>query len=84
MYNVKQTLLVWGLKQNESNSVATKAPAGLSVISKSQKTAKNLWKQILKLLLQDWKKKKNNYKISTHTISPPPKQTHSFDNSSLA
>lgn len=53
MYNVKQTLLVWGLKQNESNSVATKAPAGLSVISKSQKTAKNLWKQILKLLLQD-------------------------------
>lgn len=82
MYN-KQTLLVWGLKQNESNSVATKAPAGLSVISKSQKTAKNLWKQILKLLLQDYKKK-NNYKISTHTTFAPPKQTHTFDNSFLA
>lgn len=71
MYNVKQTLLVWGLKQNESNSVATKAPAGLSVISKSQKTAKNLWKQILKFLLQDWKKKKKLQNLHTHHFPSP-------------
>lgn len=75
MYN-KQTLLVWGLKQNESNSVATKAPAGLSVISKSQKTAKNLWKQILKLLLQDYKKKKQLQNLHTHHLRSPQTNPH--------
>lgn len=40
MYYIKQTSMVWALKQNELNRIVTNPPGGLSVISKSQKTVK--------------------------------------------